>query len=317
MAELDFALNINERTVGGAGAARTAGPNLAKAVVGLRRAIHFLSEDPAAIRCIGPTSTAADEPAVASAPDGELYVSCPRGPHPRGRRGRLRCHLVHRAAPARTRRRSGGSGTASTSAGRLDRHQQGGASRIRGRRGLHGARGEGDRVLAPVEPRSRPALPRDRSSAPSSHAAVARDSRAGQLGGGVTPRAQARAARRGKSARAISRLERGAVPARHLRPEGGFVESGRAIARLVAEAQRVGVELREGVAFGRLLEQRTGIVSATGETIAADQVVLALGAWTPHALPWLATELRSTGHPVFHLAPPDRGLFEPDPRLRR
>ncbi|HYV67625.1 MAG TPA: FAD-dependent oxidoreductase [Myxococcales bacterium] len=95
-------------------------------------------------------------------------------------------------------------------------------------------------------------------------------------------------------------------------PEGGFVESGKAIARLVAEARRLGVELREGVAFGRLLEQPVGIISAAGEAIAADQVVLALGAWTPHALPWLATEFRSTGHPVFHLAPMDRAPFEPE-----
>src|SRR5262249_31839768 len=95
-------------------------------------------------------------------------------------------------------------------------------------------------------------------------------------------------------------------------PEGGFVESGKAIARLVAEARRGGGDVREGGAFGGLLEQRGGIISATGETIAADQIVLALGAWTPHALPRLATELRSTGHPVFHLAPVDRGLFEPE-----
>jgi glycine/D-amino acid oxidase-like deaminating enzyme len=39
-----------------------------------------------------------------------------------------------------------------------------------------------------------------------------------------------------------------------------------------------------------------------------DQIVCALGAWTPHALPWLAGEFRSTGHPVFHLKPPDEAL---------
>jgi glycine/D-amino acid oxidase-like deaminating enzyme len=95
-------------------------------------------------------------------------------------------------------------------------------------------------------------------------------------------------------------------------PEGGYVESGKAIARLVAEARRLGVELREGVAFARVLDAGTGIMSAAGETMAADRVVLALGAWTPHALPWLAAEFRSTGHPVFHLAPEDRDAFLPD-----
>ena len=80
-------------------------------------------------------------------------------------------------------------------------------------------------------------------------------------------------------------------------PEGGFVESGKTIAGLVSQARRLGVKLREGVAFARLLDRGRGIISADGESIATDQVVLALGAWTPHALPWLAAEFRSTGHP--------------------
>ena len=40
--------------------------------------------------------------------------------------------------------------------------------------------------------------------------------------------------------------------------------------------------------------------------------VIALGAWTPHALPWLAAEFRSTGHPVFHLAPKEVDAFRPE-----
>ena len=98
-------------------------------------------------------------------------------------------------------------------------------------------------------------------------------------------------------------------------PEGGFVESGRVVSRLVDEARNLGVELREGVSFDRLLEASSriaGIVSTEGERVEAEQVVLALGAWTPHALPWLASELRSTGHPVFHLAPRDPEAFRPE-----
>ena len=101
--------------------------------------------------------------------------------------------------------------------------------------------------------------------------------------------------------------------------EGGFVESGRAIARLLVQAREDGVELSEGTSFGRLLHERSGpadspgrvvgIVSSRGERIEASVVVAALGAWTPHALPWMAAELRSTGHPVFHLAPADPSLF--------
>jgi glycine/D-amino acid oxidase-like deaminating enzyme len=105
-------------------------------------------------------------------------------------------------------------------------------------------------------------------------------------------------------------------------PEGGFVESGRVVARLVEEARKLGVDLREAISFGSLLEAGSaigdapgrvgGIISTGGERVEAEQVVLALGAWTPHALPWLASELRSTGHPVFHLAPSDPEAFRPE-----
>src|SRR4051812_29279202 len=57
--------------------------------------------------------------------------------------------------------------------------------------------------------------------------------------------------------------------------EGGFVESGRVVSRLVARAQADGVELREGTSFGQLLRERggpddlpgrvVGIISAAGE----------------------------------------------------
>jgi glycine/D-amino acid oxidase-like deaminating enzyme len=106
-------------------------------------------------------------------------------------------------------------------------------------------------------------------------------------------------------------------------PQGGFVESGRAIARLVERAREDGVDPLEGVAFKGLLHERprvspdspgrvAGIVSSAGERIEAGLVVLALGAWTPFALPWMAAELRSTGQPVFHLAPEDPAPFRPE-----
>src|SRR5438067_5360296 len=77
-------------------------------------------------------------------------------------------------------------------------------------------------------------------------------------------------------------------------PVGGFVESGKAIARLIEEARRAGVELVEG---------------KFTDDLKADQIVFALGAWTPHVLPHLAGEFRSTGHPVFHLMPRDPAPF--------
>jgi glycine/D-amino acid oxidase-like deaminating enzyme len=94
--------------------------------------------------------------------------------------------------------------------------------------------------------------------------------------------------------------------------EGGFVESGRVVGRLVAEARARGVSLEVG-AFDRLLlrESRvTGVLTRDGSRHEAEHVVLALGAWTPHALPELARSLRSTGHPVFHLRPANPALFQ-------
>jgi glycine/D-amino acid oxidase-like deaminating enzyme len=106
-------------------------------------------------------------------------------------------------------------------------------------------------------------------------------------------------------------------------PEGGFAESGRVIGRLVEAARVAGVEILEGTGFAGLLggggasvgdlpRPVTGIVSTAGRRIEADIILLALGAWTPHALPWLAPELRSVGQPVFHLAPRDPALFRPE-----
>ena len=70
--------------------------------------------------------------------------------------------------------------------------------------------------------------------------------------------------------------------------EGGFAESGKVIARLVEEARRLGVELRQGIAFERLLDD--GIVASGGKRLEADCVVVAAGTWTAHLLPWLAAE---------------------------
>jgi glycine/D-amino acid oxidase-like deaminating enzyme len=79
-------------------------------------------------------------------------------------------------------------------------------------------------------------------------------------------------------------------------PVGGWVESGRVVARLFREAARAGVELHEGVRIGADLPK-------------ADAVVFALGAWTPFVLPRTAAWFRATGMPVFHLRPEDPSGF--------
>jgi len=90
----------------------------------------------------------------------------------------------------------------------------------------------------------------------------------------------------------------------YFNPRGGWAESGNVIARLVREVKASGVIVREGVAFGRLLESGsriTGIVTAAGETLSADAVLIAAGAWTPTLLPELGDVMWATGQPVVHL----------------
>jgi glycine/D-amino acid oxidase-like deaminating enzyme len=92
-------------------------------------------------------------------------------------------------------------------------------------------------------------------------------------------------------------------------PEGGFVESGKVVAALLKDLPVVAGSLQsldEG--DGRV----RGVVLADGTRLPADVVVAALGSWTPHALPWLASSFRSSGMPVFHLAPPVPSLFTAD-----
>jgi glycine/D-amino acid oxidase-like deaminating enzyme len=81
---------------------------------------------------------------------------------------------------------------------------------------------------------------------------------------------------------------------------GGWVESGRAVARLLREAARAGVELQEGA---RIAEDHLP---------KADATVFALGAWTPFVLPRTAGWFRAHGMPVFHLRPADPSAFAAD-----
>src|SRR5207253_581050 len=71
--------------------------------------------------------------------------------------------------------------------------------------------------------------------------------------------------------------------------EAGYAESGRAVATLIQWAKSLGVELRENAKFHDLDEagdRIKGIVLEDGEKIAATAVVMAVGAWTPYALPF-------------------------------
>jgi glycine/D-amino acid oxidase-like deaminating enzyme len=97
--------------------------------------------------------------------------------------------------------------------------------------------------------------------------------------------------------------------------EAGYAESGRVVSTLVRRAEPLGIELREGVRFSQLDEDNgrvKGVVLEDGKRIAADIVVMAVGAWTPYLLPFTKNFFRASGQPVFHLRPQQPDLFAPE-----
>jgi glycine/D-amino acid oxidase-like deaminating enzyme len=97
-------------------------------------------------------------------------------------------------------------------------------------------------------------------------------------------------------------------------PRGGYAQSGRIVAALVAKARRAGVTLHTAQTAAELLRQEgriVGVRTREGATFSAGHTLVAAGAWTHHLLPELQRVLVATGHPVFHLQPPDPTLFTP------
>lgn len=125
---------------------------------------------------------------------------------------------------------------------------------------------------------------------------------------------------------ALERLDSDAIAARfsawtagryqegYLNPRGGWAESGRVVARLATEARVAGVEIRERTGCRHLLESGsrvTGMITDSGESLRAELVLVAAGAWTPFVLPELARVLRATGQPVVCFQARDRARFSP------
>ncbi|HVS04016.1 MAG TPA: FAD-dependent oxidoreductase [Thermoanaerobaculia bacterium] len=92
--------------------------------------------------------------------------------------------------------------------------------------------------------------------------------------------------------------------------EGGWVESGRVVARLLGRARDAGVTRLGGEGMAALLagdRAVAGVRTTSGREIAADHVVVAAGAWTGRLLG--LDGLWATAHPVFHLRPARPQLF--------
>ncbi len=96
--------------------------------------------------------------------------------------------------------------------------------------------------------------------------------------------------------------------------QGGYVESGRVVAALVRLAQAKGVMLYPDQMVDALIEEDhrvIGVRTRAGNTFHAEHIVVASGAWTTLLVRDLASVLKVTGHPVFHLKPANPALFTP------
>ena len=109
----------------------------------------------------------------------------------------------------------------------------------------------------------------------------------------------------------------------YLNPIGGWVESGRVIARLAAEARAAGIETVEmfgsegqpSLIFDGKVCKGVNSISGTENSyeivLVADHVLVTTGAWTPTLLPHLQDVMWATAQTVFHFKPHDPRPFQP------
>lgn len=100
----------------------------------------------------------------------------------------------------------------------------------------------------------------------------------------------------------------------YFNPKGGYAQSGRVVAALADRARHAGVAFSTEQ-FVEEVHVENGHVSrlrlANGERVAAEQVVVAAGAWTPMLVPDLQDVMHAVGQPVFHLRPPEPERYRP------
>ena len=93
----------------------------------------------------------------------------------------------------------------------------------------------------------------------------------------------------------------------YFNPEAGWVESGAVLACLMEDASAAKIRVRTRTVVRGLLERGdavTGVVTSAGESVPADCVIVAAGAWTSVLLPQLHALLWPVAQPIFHLKPP-------------
>jgi len=106
----------------------------------------------------------------------------------------------------------------------------------------------------------------------------------------------------------------GTYPDGYYNPQGGWAESGAVVARLLTKARESGVRIYPTARYARLIEAGSrvrGIVTAAGDELRADLVIVAAGAWTPTLLPELSESLWAVAQPVLHFRPRETTNFLP------
>lgn len=95
--------------------------------------------------------------------------------------------------------------------------------------------------------------------------------------------------------------------------KGGYAESGKVVAALLRQGRAIGITIQEGHRVSKLLETAgkiCGVSTDHGQSLEADAVVMAVGAWIGSSDLSPTTSIQATGHPVFHLRPLNPTLFE-------
>lgn len=103
-------------------------------------------------------------------------------------------------------------------------------------------------------------------------------------------------------------------PEAYFNPRAGWAESGEVVARLIAQAKKLGVKLYAGAEMAGLIEEgrrAIGVRAADGREFEAETVVVAAGAWSPALLPQLHDLVWSIGQPVLHFQVEDVEPFQP------
>ncbi len=95
--------------------------------------------------------------------------------------------------------------------------------------------------------------------------------------------------------------------------KGGWAESGRVVEMLAQTAVSKGITLLPYHTVSEIVKERgrvTGVRTLEGHDLAAAEIVVCAGTWTPLLVPELQPVMKTTGHPVFHLQPTDPTFFQ-------